>query len=134
MAPALDRLDHVHVFVADRAASEAWYARVLGFTRMPEYLFWSTDGGPLTIANPSGTIHLALFERPAQACRSTVAFAAGAKEFLAWREHLTAALGGPVELDDHQVAWSLYFKDPDGNPFEITSYEHAELAHLRQPA
>jgi sugar lactone lactonase YvrE len=35
-------------------------------------------------------------------------------------------------LEDHQVSWSLYFSDPDGNPYEITSYEYGELpAQLR---
>jgi catechol 2,3-dioxygenase-like lactoylglutathione lyase family enzyme len=79
-------------------------------------------------------VHLALFESAGQACRSTVAFAAGAAEFLAWRAHLEGALGRPAELEDHQVAWSLYFKDPDGNPFEITSYEHVELAAVLRRA
>jgi hypothetical protein len=32
------------------------------------------------------------------------------------------------------VSWSLYFSDPDGNPFEITSYEHAALAPQLQQA
>jgi catechol-2,3-dioxygenase len=26
------------------------------------------------------------------------------------------------------VSWSIYFEDPDGNPFEITTYDHAALA------
>ena len=65
MAPTLERVDHIHVFVSDRAASEQWYAKVMGFRRVKDLEFWAADGGPLTIANPSGTIHLALFERPA---------------------------------------------------------------------
>jgi len=70
MAPTLERVDHVHVFVSDRMASEQWYAKVMGLRRVKELEFWAADGGPLTIANPSGTIHLALFERPADRCRS----------------------------------------------------------------
>lgn len=36
MAPSpLERIDHIHVFVADRAAAEPWYADVLG----PEFLY-----------------------------------------------------------------------------------------------
>ena len=128
MAPTLDRIDHIHVFVADRPASEEWYAKVLGFTQVAELAFWSADGGPLTIANASGTIHLALFERPAEKCRSTIALAATAAGLLAWRMHLASVLGRSIEAVDHQVSWSLYFNDPDGNPFEITSYEYAELA------
>lgn len=128
MPPILDRIDHVHVYVADREASEQWYEGVLGFTRVPELEFWSPNDGPLTIGNPSGTVHIALFERPAEKCRSTVAFAASATEFLAWLTHLESVLGHPVQAIDHEVSWSLYFSDPDANPFEITSYEHAALA------
>ena len=129
-APTLDRVDHVHVYVADRAAALPWYASVLGFAPVPELAFWAADGGPLTVSNPSGTIHLALFERGVQTCRSTIALAANATEFLAWRAHLEAVLGRAVAAVDHQVSWSMYFADPDANPFEITSGEYAVLAAL----
>jgi catechol-2,3-dioxygenase len=128
MAPTLERVDHIHVFVSDRAASEQWYAKVMGFRRVKDLEFWATDGGPLTIANPSGTIHLALFERPAERCRSTIALAADATQFAAWRAHLSELLARSIEPVDHQLSWSLYFTDPDGNPFEITSYDYAALA------
>jgi catechol-2,3-dioxygenase len=39
-------------------------------------------------------------------------------------------LGGPVKPVDHGLAWSLYFADPDGNPYEITTYDHAAVAEL----
>ena len=71
-----------------------------------------------------------MFQSGLQKCRSTIAFAAGAAEFLAWRTHLEAALGRPVAAVDHQVSWSMYFTDPDANPFEITSGEYAVLAPL----
>lgn len=122
-APALDDIDHVHVYVSDRSAAETWYARVLGLTRVEALAAWAQDGGPLTLGNPSGTIHIALFEKPALACRSTIAFSVGAADFRAWQQHLKAALGHPVDAVDHTMSWSLYFKDPDGNPYEITSYE-----------
>ena len=128
MPPPLLRLDHVHVFVADRVAAENWYARVLGFTRMKELEFWAEGGGPLTLADTSNTIHIALFERPNVKCRSTIALAVNAPDFLAWRSHLAAVLDSPPVVEDHEVSWSLYFDDPDGNPYEITSYEYAELA------
>lgn len=132
MPPALQRIDHVHVFVADRAAAETWYAEVLGLTRMAELEFWAESGGPLTISDTSNAIHIALFERPNEKCRSTIALAANAEDFLAWRAHLAAVLARPPKVEDHEVSWSLYFNDPDGNPYEITSYEYAELAkHLR---
>jgi catechol 2,3-dioxygenase-like lactoylglutathione lyase family enzyme len=123
MAPALQRIDHIHVYVADRKAAQRWYADVLGFTPVAALESWAGTG-PLTIGDPSGSVHLALFERAPQPCRSVVAFAATAGEFLAWRNHLTAKLGKPIDAVDHDMAWSLYFTDPDGNPYEITTYEY----------
>ena len=114
------------------AASQRWYAEIMQFVPVPELAFWARDGGPLTVGNGSGTIHLALFERPPQPCRSTIAFAVGVESFLEWRTHLEAALGTPVEVEDHSVSWSLYFADPDGNPFEITSYDHSALSRRLQ--
>ena len=129
MAPELERVDHVHVFVADRAAAERWYGRVLGLERVDALALWASDGGPLTLGNASGSIHLALFERPpAGKCRSTIALATSAEGLLAWQRHLGAELGKAPPGVDHQVSWSIYFEDPDGNPFEITTYDYAALA------
>lgn len=128
MVPSLKNIDHIHVYVLDRAAAEAWYAQVLGFSRVQDLEFWAPNGGPLTIQNGSGSIHIALFEREQRECRSTIAFSASATEFLAWQSHLTSGLGHEVDAVDHDVSWSLYFQDPDGNPYEITSYEYAELS------
>ena len=130
MAVQLERIDHIHVFVRDRSFSEQWYARVLQLARVPELAFWADEGGPLTIANAEGTIHLALFEQPVQAqtCGATVAFAVSAAHFIAWRDHLARELERPPAIEDHTVSWSLYFSDPDGNPFEITSYDYDELS------
>jgi catechol 2,3-dioxygenase-like lactoylglutathione lyase family enzyme len=100
----------------------------MGFRRVNDLEFWAADGGPLTIANKSGTIHLALFERPTERCRSTIALAADALQFTAWCAHLSESLARPIDPVDHQLSWSLYFTDPDGNPFEITSYDYAALA------
>lgn len=121
--PALGGIDHIHVFVADRAGSEDWYRQVLGLRRVAELELWASDGGLLTLGNASGTVHLALFERPAQSCRSTIAFAVSGAEFSAWQRHLALALNKQMAAVDHQIARSLYFSDPDGNPFEITTYD-----------
>jgi catechol 2,3-dioxygenase-like lactoylglutathione lyase family enzyme len=133
MIPAFDRVDHIHLYAADRNKAEQWYADVMGFTRVHELESWSEGGGPLTLANSSGTVHIALFEASPQPCRSVIALSVGAEEFVAWRQHLVDKLKRPVEAEDHQLAWSLYFADPDGNPWEITSYQHAIIATLLKP-
>ena len=132
MIPAFDRIDHIHVYVTNRNKAEQWYADVMGFQRVPALEEWA-DGGPLTLANSSGTVHIALFEAAPQPCRSVVAVSVGAQEFVDWRRHLVDKLKRPVEPEDHQLAWSLYFADPDGNPWEITTYQHAVVATLLKP-
>ena len=130
MAPELQRIDHVHVFVSDRVAAEAWYARVMGLRPIPELVFWSADAGPLTLGNAGDSVHLALFAGANTSPRSTVALGVPGAELLAWRTHLQEVLGRCVDLVNHQVSWSLYFTDPDGNPFEITSNDHAVVSAL----
>ena len=87
MIPAFDRIDHIHLYATHRNSAEQWYADVMGFKRVPELESWA-DGGPLTLSNSSGTVHIALFEAPAQPCRSVIALSVGAEEFVAWRQHL----------------------------------------------
>ena len=33
------------------------------------------------------------------------------------------------EAADHEVSWSVYFKDPDGNPYEVTTYDYEDFAN-----
>jgi catechol 2,3-dioxygenase-like lactoylglutathione lyase family enzyme len=127
MPPELQAFDHVHIYVTNRAKAEEWYGEVMGLRRTREFESWATGGGPLTIQNDSGTIHLALFERPAQPCRSTVALRVGAAEYKGWKVHLERALPDQVTEEDHDASMSLYFRDPDGNPYELTTYEVALL-------
>jgi catechol 2,3-dioxygenase-like lactoylglutathione lyase family enzyme len=125
-APPLIGVDHVHVLVRDRAAAVAWYRSVMGLAPVPELAVWQADGGPLTLADASGRVHIALFERaPAADNKAVIALGVDAPGFVQWREHLTRALGKAPAFVDHDLSLSLYFRDPDGNPYEITTYEHA---------
>jgi catechol-2,3-dioxygenase len=123
-APTVSSIDHVHVYVVNRDKAEAWYARVLGFTRTKELEFWAVDGGPLTLQNADGTVHIALFERSAATRHSTIALKVNAQEYLSWRLHLAQHLDQSFTSEDHEVSLSMYFDDIDGNPYEITTYEH----------
>ena len=129
MLPRIQSIDHVHITVSDRGSAEQWYENALGLTRVKELEFWAPNGGPLTIQNSEGTVHLALFEGKPNKYRSTVAFGVGAEEFLHWQAHLSAILGEPLKAEDHKVSWSIYFSDPDANPFEITSYGYETIEH-----
>jgi len=128
----LESIDHIHVYTPDRARAETWYGRVLGLTRVSEFEHWATQDGPLFLSNPERSVSLALFERPPQPTRSVIAFRVTGEDFMTWRAHLRELLGS-VEEVDHAGSWSLYFTDPDGNPFEITSYDYKFLKDQLQP-
>lgn len=127
MTPDIHGIDHIHVYARDRAAAEAWYRRVLGLIRVPELESWSPGRGPLTVANAAGTLKLALFERPEVVPGAVTALGVDADGFLQWRAHLRKELGTQPEAVDHELSWSMYFLDPDGNGYEITSYDYAAL-------
>jgi catechol 2,3-dioxygenase-like lactoylglutathione lyase family enzyme len=123
-APPLTGVDHVHVMVRDRRAAIAWYREVLGLEPVAALASWAQDGGPLTLADAAERVHIALFERVRPAANaSTLALGVDGAAFGAWREHLQRVLGRPVEVVDHDLSLSLYFRDPDGNPYEITTYD-----------
>jgi len=127
MFPKIERVDHIHIYVADRAAAEQWYRDVLGFRRKKELEVWAVPHGPLMLQNPAGSVVLALFEKAVQANRSTIAFGVTGNDFLEWVKHLALVLNSPKKPVDHGLAWSVYFADPDGNPFEITTYDYGIL-------
>ncbi|WP_141398536.1 MULTISPECIES: VOC family protein [Microbulbifer] len=89
---------------------------------MEQYLPWAEGDGPLMLADAAGQVHLALFESD-KGPASTIAFGASGMEFLRWKGHLDAC-GAEVALSDHDLSWSLYFSDPDGNRHEITTYDY----------
>ena len=125
--PTLNNIDHVHLSVTDRERSVAWFAETLGLEVIEALRHWAAEGGPLTIGDRGGHIHLALFERDTFEPSNTIAFGASGNEFLAWKGHLEQQ-GIATRCADHKSAWSLYFQDPDGNGLEITTAEHALVA------
>ena len=34
-----------------------------------------------------------------------------------------------IEIVDHDIQFSIYFEDPYGNPYEITSYDYEILSN-----
>jgi hypothetical protein len=90
---------------------------------------WADETGPLTIENPEGSVHLALFERPDHPPTTAIAFSASAGQFVAWKRHLKAH-GLELRIADHDLAWSMYFRDPWENLHEITTMEYGEAKAL----
>ena len=123
----LQGLDHVALIVRDVAHSAAWYQQVLGLERRLE------EGCNDTPARLSlGSARLELFEcrvaepNPVPGCDTLathhVAFRVDRANFASAQETLLQRRI-PFEIQEHTLANSLYFRDPDGHQIEITTYD-----------
>ena len=140
MRIAVKGLDHVHIRVTNREKATKWFSRVLGLEPASDLSQWAIDpDGPLFLSTREGGHHcLALVEGNTEHNRSgdhTVAFDISANDFIAFiseldnldlvdRDGSTVSRSGVV---DHLLSWSVYFLDPDGNRFELTSYDYQEI-------
>jgi len=123
MTPQLDTLDHVHVEVPDKHQAAASYREHLDFQIVAALRHWDVAGGPLTIGH--GDIHLALFAATDSEPLHALGFRCPGGVFLEWKRALTQQ--GLLGHTDHGQAWSLYFHDPFGHRYEITSCEHEAI-------
>jgi len=127
MPPKLTGVDHLHINVGSWNAAEDWYRSVLNFKRVDALMAWAVGNGPLTIENPESTIHLALFESEHPENTDAIAFGATGEEFVNWKTHLENH-GLELRISDHEMAYSMYFRDPWQNSLEITTYERDYVA------
>jgi catechol 2,3-dioxygenase-like lactoylglutathione lyase family enzyme len=123
----LNGIDHIHVYVPDREQAAHWFKEVLGLEIEESLRAWATEDGQLTIGDSSGRIHLALFQEAEIVPSTAIAFAADPQNFLEWKG-LLEERGILDRCVDHDLAWSLYFHDPYGNSYEITTYDHAAVS------
>ncbi|WP_227353833.1 VOC family protein [Haladaptatus salinisoli] len=139
---SVEGVDHVELYVSDWDEAAEWYERVLGLSPDEEFERWWTAGdGPLVLSAGGGTTKLALFEREtATRGRSVsprrVAFRTDADGFLSFVDELgaldlTNREGESVTAEDvidHDLSYSVYFTDEDGNPLELTTNDHETVA------
>ena len=131
----VEHIDHVEVFVPDPYEAATWYERILGLRIVPEYERWA-DSGPLMISSDGGNTMLALFKGEAQGSREVlghqrVAFRVDGPGFIAFldrlEEHPVYDHRGMAvnrgDAVDHDGSFSIYFCDPWGNRYEVTSYD-----------
>ncbi len=122
----LQGLDHIALSVRDVEQSVQWYVEVLGLERQHEAMW---GGVPKFVGK--GATGIAFF--PAEgsddslgqlAPRRMLHFAlrSGREDFLGAQRELEQR-GIAFHFEDHGIAHSIYFCDPDGFKIEITTYE-----------
>jgi catechol 2,3-dioxygenase-like lactoylglutathione lyase family enzyme len=123
----LQGIDHVALAVRDVELSAAWYTEVLGLERRFEDV-WGSYPAVVGV----GSTSLALFpvegSDPAPApgrnvlTMRHVAFRVDRSNFEIAQTVLKER-GIAIEFQDHGLAHSFYFRDPDGHQIEITTYD-----------
>ncbi len=125
-------LDHVHLYAADPLAAADWYGRVLGLVVHPTSSIRDPDRA-IYMATARGQYCATIFRgAPPSDGDHTSAFRVPGTTFIAFAEGLPdpdianrhGGLLQRTEAADHGPAWSFYFRDPDGNHLEITTYDH----------
>lgn len=125
----LQCIDHVALLVRDVEESVRWYQEVLGLERM----HGAAWGNFPAVVGTGGTA-LALFPvgsptpKPPPGrdtiCMRHVAFRVDSQNFRSAQDDLKRR-GIAFGFQDHQIAHSIYIRDPDGHELEITTYELA---------
>ena len=121
----LEGIDHVAMGVRDIERSAKWYIDVLGFERLHDGMW---NGVPTFIGK--GNTGIALFPANEESKTSAhreirmlhLAFRADRENFRAAQQDLKKR-GIKFEFQDHEIAHSIYFRDPDGHQLEITTYD-----------
>ena len=124
----LQQIDHVALAVTDLQKSIAWYQDVLGLERR-----YRAAWGDCPAMLCAGSTCVALFAlRPAESSARTSGSALPTMRHLAFRATYADLLGAeknlqergiPFQFQNHRIAHSIYFADPDGYRLEITTYD-----------
>jgi catechol 2,3-dioxygenase-like lactoylglutathione lyase family enzyme len=121
----LEGIDHIALAVPDVERTVAWYSEVLGLERQHEEVW---NGVPIFVGK--GNTGIALFPRPESppaASQRTgamlhLALRASREEFVRAQKELKTR-GIQFRFEDHVIAHSIYFRDLNDLPLEITTYE-----------
>jgi len=134
----VQQIDHVELTVPDQYEAAKWYKKAFGLEIIPEFEFWASNG-PLMLTTPEAGTKLALFKgTPPQQVTGfvTLAFRVDAEGLIQFKDrmedlelsnHSGHKLTKTNAVVDHDLAWSIYFRDPWGYPYEITTYEYNEV-------
>ena len=120
----IEGIDHVAISVRDQKKSIEWYRDVLGLERRYQEVW-----GDMPAILGAGTTSVAMFPRSARKAAAGgkpaflhLAFRVDAANFERAKQRLEKR---DIEFtfQDHDIAHSIYFYDPDGFEIEITTYE-----------
>jgi catechol 2,3-dioxygenase-like lactoylglutathione lyase family enzyme len=118
----LQRLDHVSINVVDRARSIIWYRDVLGLPQLNEP---TDDDEPVFVGNPGlqfGLFQAQVVSPDRETESSGLRHVALAVDDLEAATKRLDAHDVSYRPEDHGNALSVYFRDPDGNTLELTTY------------
>lgn len=125
-------IDHVELSVPDRYEAADWYNEALGLEVVEEFEHWAElSAYPLMISSDGGDTMLALF-KGSPSNRSggfqRVAFETSGAKFLQFRERLGSISNIDAararNVTDFGSAYSVFFSDPYGHSFEVTTYDY----------
>lgn len=125
-------IDHIEIFVRDRIKAAQWYEKIFGLSPIQEFDAWAKIG-PLFIGNKDRTVKLALINgtKDNDGSVNRMAFSASGENFVRFissldeeRVYFLKRRVTNNDLVDHDLSYSIYFDDPDGNKLELTCYDH----------
>ena len=135
----MECIDHIEVYVKDKDKAASWYKKVFGFVPIKEYEEWTRNNGPLFIGNKKEfTIKLALISgtRDTDGSINRIAFGTSGRGFVDFINKMNSIVlyrtdrnNSRVKVTsndivDHQLSYSVYFDDEDGNKLEVTCYDY----------
>lgn len=133
----VDSLDHVELLVPDRYEAAAWYQKVFGLEIVKQLESWcEPNHGPLMVSSDGGKTMLALLRGEPQAEHpeagpTVIAFRVSGEKFLQFIDASSTLELAPGEtialtrddISNHEHSYSVYFSDPWGNRFCVTTYD-----------
>ncbi len=123
----IDQIDHVALAVKDVTRSRQWYQEVLGLERRYEEA-WGEVPTMMCVGNACIALFPTKTREPMPVpdndtiAMRLLAFRVSRKNFEQAKIELRNR-GIAYEFQDHDIAHSIYFSDPDGHRLELTTYE-----------